>query len=61
MAEDSGVGQPQFVYFFDDEGFRRQVRLQDVDSVPDTWTPEVQPVEEQVKRTTTHQRKPKAS
>jgi hypothetical protein len=36
MAEE----EPQFVYYLDEDGFRRQVRVEDVDQVPDYWTPE---------------------
>ena len=39
MAED----EPQFVYFVDEDGIRRQVRPEDVDQVPDDWTPEDKP------------------
>jgi hypothetical protein len=32
--------EPQFVYYVDEQGVRRHVRPEDVDSVPDNWTPE---------------------
>jgi hypothetical protein len=39
MADD----EPQFLYFTDELGITRQVRPEDVDQVPDTWTPEDKP------------------
>jgi hypothetical protein len=47
MADDEQV----FVYFTDENGIRRQVRVEDVDSVPDTWTSET-PVAKARKPTT---------
>ena len=35
----------EFVYYTDEDGFRRQVRAEDVDQVPDSWTPEAEMVE----------------
>jgi hypothetical protein len=39
MAEN----EPEFVCYTDEDGFRRQVRPEDVDSAPDYWTPEDEP------------------